>query len=60
MSDAKQATHSCYGCANLEKRYEGWEMPDIQWWECAAHPAYANLTSFPFNNTKCKSWRKSK
>lgn len=30
-------------------------MPHIWWWECAARPAMANLTSFPFHNTECKS-----
>ena len=52
-------THTCYGCANLEHCYESWEMPHIQWYECAVHSGYANLTSFPFHNTKCPDWVKT-
>jgi hypothetical protein len=44
---------SCYGCANLELCTECWEMPHIQWYECARHPKYSNLRNFPFHNTKC-------
>ena len=31
-------------------------MPHIQWWECRAAPAMANLKSFPFRRTTCKKW----
>jgi hypothetical protein len=50
---------SCYGCANLERCTESWEMPHIKWYECARHPTYANLKSFPFHNTTCPDWVKS-
>ena len=47
---------SCGKCKHLHKEIEGWETPHIWWWECAARPGVANLTSFPFINTKCQSY----
>ena len=35
---------------------EGWERPDIWWWECRKRPEYEQLLSFPFKNTKCPDW----
>lgn len=46
----------CGNCKHLTHQTESWEMPHIWWWECAARPAMANLKSFPFHNTKCKSF----
>lgn len=52
--------NTCYRCANLMRESEGWERPDIQWWECAKRPGMANLRSFPFHNTKCPEFKPSK
>jgi hypothetical protein len=48
--------HSCYACQFLIRETESWEMPHIWWWECRERPAMANLKSFPFQKTKCKTW----
>jgi hypothetical protein len=58
MSDADDkpcGPYSCRECANLVRASEGWEMPHIQWWECAAPKSKrkANLRSFPFLCTCC-------
>ena len=47
---------SCGKCKHLAKATESWELPDIWWWECNARPGLANLKSFPFRDTKCKSY----
>jgi hypothetical protein len=31
-------------------------MPHIWYWECLAHRNMANLSSFPFKNTNCKTF----
>jgi len=57
---AKEMTNSCYHCAHLVREQESWEMPHIEWWECAARPGCANLTSFPFVHTKCTAFSPNK
>lgn len=52
--------YSCYDCAHRHKEIESYEMPHIWWWECAARPGMANLKSFPFMVTNCKSFKASK
>ncbi len=47
---------SCANCENYVREEESWEMPHIYWYECKARPGMENLTSFPFKNTKCKSF----
>jgi len=51
--------HNCRACKHIRKETEGWELPHIWWWECLAKPAMPNLKSFPFRNTKCKSFEAS-
>jgi hypothetical protein len=50
----------CRKCKHCYKESEGWEMPDVFWWSCSVLPRYANLTSFPFKNTKCSEYEEAK
>lgn len=58
MTDKPQAVEkkSCRACVHLRRATESWEMPHIQWWECAARPSMENLRTFPFNQTICKKY----
>ena len=51
--------NSCWGCGNMVKETESWEMSHIYWYECVGSPGMANLRNFPFRNTKCKHYVKS-
>lgn len=53
MTPSPKPANACRHCAHLVRETECWEMPHIQWWECAARPGLANLRSFPFNVTQC-------
>lgn len=48
--------NACGNCKHLRREQESWELPHIWWWDCARHPARANLRSFPFHHTTCKSF----
>lgn len=48
--------NACGTCDNLSRERESWELQHIQWWECRARPGLANLSSFPFRQTKCGAW----
>ena len=50
--------NACRDCKWLLREQESWEMPHIWWWECTERPAMANLRSFPFKSTKCKSFER--
>jgi hypothetical protein len=53
MSDDADKGHNCRHCVHFSVQRESWEMPWITWYECAKHPQYESLTSFPFKHTKC-------
>jgi hypothetical protein len=50
-------THDCRSCIYLSRESEGWEHPEIFWYECRERPGLANLRSFPFTRTKCASYK---
>ena len=54
---SRAGSRSCYRCKFLLHETESWEMQHIAWWECAKKPSVANLSSFPFLNTKCNDWK---
>lgn len=51
--------NSCRTCKHLYYQEESWELPHINWMECDKRPGSANLTSFPFRNTKCSGYEPS-
>lgn len=50
--------NSCHRCKWLFMELESWEMPDCCWFGCHKHSNYTNLTSFPFQQTKCPDFEK--
>jgi len=48
--------NSCRKCAFCGIDGEGWELPQYDYYICAKVPARAYLTSFPYQNTKCKHY----
>ncbi len=47
-------TNNCLDCKYFSA-YKHYDEYDYEF-ECDKHPTYSNLTSFPFNNTKCKDF----
>ena len=40
-------------------RFDSEKNRNTYTWDCVAHPQYANLSSFPFKNTKCADFERS-
>jgi hypothetical protein len=46
----------CADCVHFFIDGEGWELPQYDYANCKARPNFAYLKSFPFKNTKCKTY----
>ena len=49
-------TRGCTKCLHFFMDGEGGELPQFDYADCSEHPWRAYLKSFPFRDTKCKSW----
>ncbi len=49
---------NCRDCMKLIRQTESWDMPWVFWYECKAKPFVENLRSFPFQNTRCKEFKR--
>tara|TARA_R110000744_G_scaffold17882_4_gene48213 strand:- start:468 stop:695 length:228 start_codon:yes stop_codon:yes gene_type:complete len=50
------AANSCRKCKFFFMDGEGWKLPQFDYPSCSKTPHMANLSSFPFQKTKCLNY----
>lgn len=54
------ANNACKNCKHFFLDGDGWEYRQYDYADCKKRPSMMYLKSFPFKNTKCKTFERKK